>query len=98
MKGFNFLLILFLITSCGDPSAGKRGLISSGGSDSTDANGTPAKYESLCSILVLPKNPVPGEPFRILTTGGENIGEAQVIVTGPSGRLKSMKSKTGDEL
>ena len=94
-----FIPLMFnCITFCGDRSAGKRGLVSSGMSDSTKASGTTDEYQSVNTMLVLPKNPGPGEAFRILATGGENIREAQVIVSGPSGSLKSLKSKIGEEL
>ncbi len=94
-----FIPLMFsCITSCGDRSAGKRGLVSSGMSDSTKASGTPDEYLSVNTMLVLPKNPSPGEAFRILATEGENIREAQIIVSGPSGSLKSLKSKIGEEL
>ena len=45
-----------------------------------------------------PKNPGPGEKFRILVTGGEGIIKAKIIVSGPSGSLELLKSKTGEEL
>jgi hypothetical protein len=41
---------------------------------------------------------VPGETFRILAAGGENILKAQIIVSGPPGNLESIKSKLGEEL
>jgi hypothetical protein len=49
-------------------------------------------------MLVLPKNPSPGEVFRILAIGGVNIRKAQIIVSGPSGSLESLKSIIGEEL
>ncbi len=52
---------------------------------------------SLTSLLVLPKNPTPGKSFRILATGGKQILKSKIIVTGPSGNVESIKSKTRQE-
>ncbi len=49
-------------------------------------------------MLVLPGNPVPGESFRILATGGRNIRKAKIIVNSPSGNSECLDSKTGAEL
>ena len=49
------------------------------------------------ALLVLPAVPRPGDSFRILATGGKNIGEAKIEVTGPSGEVIAVKNKTGDE-
>ena len=64
---------------------------SAAGIDNTDDS------PSLTSLLVLPKNPTPGKPFRILATGGKKILKSKIIVTGPSGIVESTKSKTGQE-
>ena len=73
------------------------------------SQGTPAKLKSpttidntddstsLTSLLVLPKNPTPGKSFRILATGSKKILKSKIIVTGPSGKIESTKSKTGQE-
>jgi hypothetical protein len=98
LSGLLIPLIFNCIASCGDSVAGKRGFISSGMSDSTKAGGINDGYQTVYAMLVLPKNPGPGEPFRILATGRENIRETQIIVSGPSGSIKSMKSKIGGEL
>jgi hypothetical protein len=91
-------LMFNCIVSYGDRPDWKRDLVSSEMSDSTKESGTPDEYQSVNTMLVLPKNPGPGEAFRILATGGENIRKAQIIVSGPSGSLKSMKSKIAEEL
>jgi hypothetical protein len=66
-------------------------------SDSTKDNRATDEYQPVNTLLVLPKNPGPGEAFRILATGGENIRKAQIIVSGQSGSLESLKSKIGEE-
>jgi hypothetical protein len=58
---------------------------------------TSEEYPSVNALLVLPKNPGPGEAFRIVATGGINILKAQIKVIGPEGDLKSLKRKTGEE-
>ena len=96
--GLTIPLIFNCIASCGDSPAQKKNLVSSGMTDSTKENVTPYEYQSVNTMLVLPKNPNPGEPFRILATGGENIRKAHIIVNGPSGNLERLKSKIGKEL
>jgi hypothetical protein len=56
------------------------------------------EYNPVCAILILPENPAPGEPFRILSTGGQFISKARLDVTGPTGIIKSIKKKAGNEL
>ena len=86
------------LISCGDHTAGKHSLASSGMSDTIIAKGTPDGYHAVNALMVLPKNPNPGESFRILAVGGKDIRKGQVVVSGPSGILKAIKSKTGEEL
>ena len=95
------LIIPFLINCNG--SSGKRpylkkSLTSYGFPDSAKDDISIDKYNSVNTLLVLPKNPAPGEPFRILSTGGPNIRKAEIIVNGPSGKSESLKSKSGNEL
>ena len=91
--------LLFSFIAChSDRPDRKRGMASSGSADSTKVIGSPVEYQPVYTMLVLPKNPGPGEAFRILTTGGENIRKANIMVTGPSGNPESLKSKTGQEL
>lgn len=89
IKGINFRLqthisIISLIFSC---------LVCQNG----HASGFSDEYKPVNSLLVLPRNPYPGKPFRILATGDAKISKAKIIVTGPSGSLESIKNKTGDE-
>jgi hypothetical protein len=48
-------------------------------------------------MLVLPKNPRPGEPFHVLTVGDINILKSHIVVVTPSGKLESQNIKTGKE-
>ena len=81
-------LMVNCIASCGDSSSSNRGLESV----------TTDEYPSVDTMLILPKNPGPGEAFCILAIGEKNIRKAQIIVSGPSGILESLKSKIGEEL
>ena len=91
--------IMFNTAAChSDGSSLKKSQVTSGlqvpVSGSTDSD----EYNSVNTLLVLPRNPKPGEPFRILATGGKKIRKADIIVNGPSGSLESVKSKTGEEI
>jgi hypothetical protein len=52
---------------------------------------------SVATLLVLPKNPSPDKPFRILATGGRKILKSKIILSSASGSIESVKSKTGGE-
>jgi len=95
-------LIILLVFNCmachADRPALKGGPVSTGNADSSRLSNTSAEYPVVNALLVLPKNPAPGEPFRILATGGENIPKARIIVSGPMDSQESHKSKTGEGL
>jgi hypothetical protein len=96
---FLFILLTFNCTSCdGNRPGGKKELGSTGISDSIRQSPAASEYQFVNAMLVLPKNPGPGEPFRVLAAGGDNIKKAEIIVSGPSGKLVSLKSKTGQEM
>ncbi|MBE0668335.1 MAG: hypothetical protein IH593_11790 [Bacteroidales bacterium] len=56
------------------------------------------EFHPVYALLVLPKDPLPGEKFRIVATGGKQLRKAQIKVSGLSGDLKSLRSITGTEL
>ena len=91
-------LMINFVACNSDHQFRKRGLVSSGMSDSAEGSGANEEYRSVDTMMVLPKNPGPGEAFRILATGGENIRKAKIHVIGPAGSFESGKSKTGEEL
>ncbi len=99
---FFILLLLSNLMSCSDNSAEKKGVAFRQKIDSVikDENPDFDSYgnNTVNALLVLPANPASGEGFRILATGGKNIGKAKIIVTGPSGNLESQNYKLGDEL
>jgi hypothetical protein len=92
------LLIINCIASCSNSSSGKNKIVTSQKSDSGETAGPIDERPPVIALLVLPKNPGPGEPFRVFSTGGENIRKAQIIINGPSDRLESLKNKAGDEM
>ena len=96
------VLILLLIFNCikcnGNRNEKKRDKYLSGVPDSTIGRGSSEVYQSINTVLVLPKNPVPGKPFRVLATGGKNILKAKIIVSGLTGSLESLKIKTSEGL
>jgi hypothetical protein len=98
ISGLIILLMFNCIACDSEGPARKRGPVSTGRSDSTSHSVTPVKYQTVNAMLLLPKNPGPGSPFRILVTGGKEIRKARIIVSGPLGSLRSVKSKTGEEL
>jgi hypothetical protein len=56
------------------------------------------EYPAVTALMVLPKNPTPGQPFRILAIGGKNLRKGQIIISGPSGNLESLKNINGEEM
>src|SRR5450759_3471898 len=76
-------LIINCIASCDNRQDPKSGIIRSGSSDSQEISTAPEGYKPVHAILILPKNPAPGEEFRILAIGDEKLRKAQLIVNGP---------------
>jgi hypothetical protein len=92
------ITLIFHFSAChGDRQGLKKDLVSSGMFDSVKVSVTRDASLSVFTMLLLPRNPVQGKPFRILSTGGEKIRKAEIIVSGPSDSLASLNSKTGEE-
>ena len=68
--GLIFLLIVNCIFSCDNGPVSNGGFVSSDKTDSGKVSGTPDENQQVYAMLCLPKNPNPGEPFRILTVSG----------------------------
>ena len=90
--------LFILFGSCSGKSTGDKQTTFTEKLNSLIENEIPDEYIPVNAMLVLPQNPAPDEGFRILATGGRNIRKAKIEVSGPSGKLESMNSKTGDEL
>jgi hypothetical protein len=91
-------LVLNDLAYCSGHAIGDKTLVPLKLSVSAAEKGTPDENQLVYSLMVLPKNPCPGEAFRILAIGGEDIVKGQVVVSGPMGGLKSLNSKIGEEL
>jgi hypothetical protein len=91
-------LLFILFGSCSGKSSSDKEPTLTEKLSSLIENEIPDEYIPVNAMLVLPQNPAPGEKFRILATGGRNIRKAKIEVTGPSGDLELLNSKTGDEL
>jgi hypothetical protein len=95
-------LIITLVFNCiacnSDPSVKSKSLESKTEVDSTIEIAYNDKYLHDVVMLVLPRNPGPGESFRILAAGGKDILMSQIVVTGPTGSSTSSKSRQGKEL
>jgi len=94
-------LIITLIISCaacGNDSSSKNNIVSKTSTEAISDNDLDEKFLPANGILVLPMNPAPGEPFRIIVAGKKYILNSQIQVTGSSGILKSHKSRTGKEI
>jgi hypothetical protein len=102
IRSLFFYLIISLafsfLASCGNNQTGKNGVSFLEKLDSVITGEAPDEYTPVNAMLVLPGNPAPGEGLRILATGGRNIRKAKIIVSGPSGNLESLNTRTGEEL
>ena len=67
-------------------------------SDSTDKENNRDESQISHAILISPKNPRPGELFRVLTVGGKSISKADIVINGSSGIIKSRTNRTGNGL
>jgi hypothetical protein len=96
--GLITLSLFILLGACSGKSAGDKEPTLTEKLSSLIENEIPDEYQPVNAMLVLPQNPAPDEGFRILATGGRNIRKAKIEVSGPSGKLESLNSKTGEEL
>jgi hypothetical protein len=84
---------VFICTvSCSDNKAGKVVKIMTGPEEDVE------QYTPVYAMLVLPANPLPGEPFRVVSVGGRDIRDARVIVSGPGYNRESRTGKGGKEM
>ncbi len=95
-----FLALLFLIfQSCnGDSGSSNGGTSLLEKIETVFEDEAPDAWEPAQTLLLLPQKPSPNQPFRLLATGGKNIEDAKILVTGPTGKLEKLSSKTNDEL
>ncbi|HZK97689.1 MAG TPA: hypothetical protein VFC67_26030 [Prolixibacteraceae bacterium] len=94
------ITLLFLGTSsCGEQSAKKK--IKQGSeilSNLLEGNNPEDESQVVNALLVSPKNPKPGEVFRVLSVGGKSIRKAKIVINGQAGSIESLKTRNGDGL
>jgi hypothetical protein len=102
MRHLFFLLMIplysMLFVSCSGQQTSDKGASLLEKIESVIEGPVPDAYNPMNTMLVLPRNPAPGEGFRIVATGGRNIRNAKIVVSGPSGNMESQNSKMGSEL
>jgi len=87
-----FLWLTFLV-SCDSGQLNKKRTISG---ESTGSETEAEEIEDatpVYALMVIPQNPAPGHPFRIVATGGKNLRKAKIIITEPSGEMESRNHK-----
>jgi hypothetical protein len=87
------------ISSCGNRSTEKKLKVGSEIlTDLFDGNNSADESQAVNALLISPKNPRPGQVFRVLAVGGKSIREGRIVVSGPAGSIESSKTKNGDGL
>jgi len=94
------ITLIFLGTSsCGEQSAKKK--IKQGSeilSNLLEDNIPEDESQTVKALLVSPKNPRPGEVFRVLAVGGKSIRKAKIVISSRTGSVESQKTRNGDGL
>jgi|WetSurMetagenome_2_1015567.scaffolds.fasta_scaffold00062_14 hypothetical protein len=93
LSGVILSFVIAGTVSCSDNKAGKGVKILTGQEEETVE-----QYNPVYAMLVLPANPLPGEPFRILSVGGRNIRDARITVSGTAFSKESRSGKCGEEI
>lgn len=91
------IALLFCI-SCSSNNTGKHRISSSTDSLTASQGDTLESYPVPNTLLLLPKDPKPGEPFRIVATGNKNIRKATISVDGGGGVLESVSDRSGEQI
>jgi hypothetical protein len=92
-------LVFCCLLSCSSNQSGKKKIDSSEKQDSVSSEEIQdaGSENPVYAMLILPKNPAPGEDFRIVSTGGASIGKATIEISGPNGTVKSNNHESGKE-
>jgi len=94
------ITLIFLGTSsCGEQSTKKK--IKQGSeilSNLLEDNIPEDESQTVKALLVSPKNPRPGEVFRVLAVGGKSIRKAKIVISSRTGSVESQKTRNGDGL
>lgn len=90
--------VLFCLISCENNQAKRTGTANSEKLDSLEENEVFDDFTVENALLILPANPLPGENFKVLSTGGKNLGKAKIIVKSSTGELQPRNTKIGSEI
>lgn len=93
------VMIFVGMISCGDPSTGAKEKDSqdrpfAAQDEHLDRDST----QNVTAVMVSPRNPRPGEVFRVITTGSKSIQKARLFVSTPGGMLESLRTRSGNGL
>jgi len=95
----SWILFLFALTSCGAPSDKAKNIsdpeIANVFQEDTEEKTT---TKTTTALLLSPKNPKPGEQFRVLAVGSKKIRNAKIKLTSPSGAIDAEKTRSGEGL
>jgi hypothetical protein len=91
-------VLIQCLAACHSPGTQKKEMAVPGISDARAEPEIPDKIPTVYSLLILPGNPAPGEPFRVLAVGDEKILKAKIRLSGPGDSPEPGKSKYGDQL
>ncbi len=106
VKTYFRLLFIALLTSsltlalesCNGNQSGEKSTTLLEKIESVMEGDVPDEYAALNTLLLIPAQPAPGESFKILATGGRNVRQAKIVVTGAQGDIESKNLKMGSEL
>ena len=88
--------VLVTMTSCGArPDKAMESLNSKSNNGIQDDSGGKADFHGEPALLLSPKIPKPGEPFRVMVVGNRNILKARINI---SANTESLKSRSGEGL
>ena len=91
--------VFIFTTSCGKPSASsKSNSRPNKAAVSQEEVNTNDEVQTVTAALVSPRNPRPGEVFRVLVTGSRTVQQVKIQVTSPAGNIEYMKSRSGEGL
>jgi hypothetical protein len=91
--------MFLVISACGNQTTGKKiKEVTKILTDLPQEHNVADESKAVYALLVSPKNPQPGQAFRVMAVGGVNIRKAKIVVSGLSGTIESQKSRNGNGL
>lgn len=90
-------LVLITMTSCGArPDQGKQSSKPESTIGMQDDSGGKSDFHGVTTILLSPRAPKPGEPFRIMVVGDKGIFQSKIKISGSN--AESLKNRSGQGL